>query len=67
MNSKEKIDHNLLLKAYAIANIGKIYRRQDNLELAETNLQEPLQLFDRVNAAREKRQAIAFLAALKSE
>ena len=64
MNSKEKIANNPLLKAYAIANIGEIHRRQDNLELAETNLKEALQLFEQVNAPLEKRRGLAILTSI---
>jgi tetratricopeptide (TPR) repeat protein len=59
-----EIETNLLLKAFAIANIGEIYRRQDKLDIAETELKQALQLFDRAGAPLEKRRAIAFLAAL---
>ena len=62
-----EITNNLLLKAYAIANIGEIYRRQDNLELAETNLKEALQLFARVNAPLAKRRGLAILASIASD
>jgi tetratricopeptide (TPR) repeat protein len=59
-----EIETNLLLKAYAIANIGEIHRRQDKLDIAETELNQALQLFDEAGAPLEKRRAIAFLAAL---
>jgi tetratricopeptide (TPR) repeat protein len=59
-----EITTNLLLKAYAIANIGEIRRRQDKLDLAETELNQALQLFDDAGEPLEKRRAIAFLAAL---
>jgi tetratricopeptide (TPR) repeat protein len=60
----QEIESNLLLKAYAIANIGEIHRRQDKLDLAETELDLALKLFDDAGEPLEKRRAIAFLAAL---
>ncbi|MGK7948281.1 MAG: CHAT domain-containing protein [Xenococcaceae cyanobacterium] len=62
-----EIDRNLLLKAYAIANLGEIYRRQDNLELAETNIQEALELFDDAGKPLEKRRGLAILASITSD
>jgi CHAT domain-containing protein len=59
-----EIVKNPLLKAYAIANIGEIHRRQNKLDIAETELNQALQLFQKAGVPLEKRRAMAFLAAL---
>lgn len=59
-----EIAKNSLLKAYAISNIGEIHRRQNKLDIAETELNQALQLFQKAGVSLEKRRAMAFLAAL---
>lgn len=61
---RPEIEKDLLLKAYALANIGEIYRCQDRVAEAETALNGAIQLFDQQADPLDKRRALALLASI---
>jgi len=61
---RPEIDQNPTLKAYALANIGEIDRRQNNIDAAEVKLNQALQLFEQSADPLEKRRALALLASI---